>query len=401
MVRIQGVSVTDNMENNAASGTIINPLFTETGSNSAYKNEDEGDDLITPSSPLIDFDQTDRFNSHSNNLNKAWKKTKDNKESHEDKEDDVSDDYSKPGKSRQNLVNPEDRFPENLQKFRTLTSLDDIKSFRLWKAVMAEFVGTFILVLVGCGSCIQSWPSNGSISLNDTKVDLPIEHFDADIVQIALAFGLSVSTVVWILGHVSGGHINPAVTCATVITRRVSVVRAVLYIIAQLIGAVTGAVVLKAVTPNEMQGTLGCTLLDKHVNDVMGILLEFLITFVLVLTVFAASDKQRKDLGGSFPLTIGLSVTMCHLFAVRYTGSSMNTARSFGPALVMGLWSDHWVYWLGPIFGGISAGLLYDNIFAGNASLAKCRAFLLTSQFENEGDPTRKRRLKILEEEDI
>ncbi|KAL3858944.1 hypothetical protein ACJMK2_009193 [Sinanodonta woodiana] len=314
------------------------------------------------------------------------------------KENPVSDIHKEKRKSD----HEDGRFSGNIQKFRNLTSLDDIKSLRLWKAVMAEFLGTLILVLVGCGSCIQDWSSDCNIilSFNDTEVHLNNNFSTPDIVQIALAFGLSVTTVVWIIGHVSGGHINPAVTCAMVITRNVSLARGILYIVGQLLGAIAGAGILVCVTPKERQGTLGCTLLGEGVNDVMGISLELFITFILVLTVFAACDKRRKDLGGSFPLSIGLSVTMCHLFAVRFTGSSMNTARSFGPAVVMGIWTDHWVYWIGPISGGILAGLLYDHVFAVNANVMKCWTFLFSSQYEQENHPPGKLRFRVLEEDD-
>ncbi|KAK3607006.1 hypothetical protein CHS0354_023405 [Potamilus streckersoni] len=281
------------------------------------------------------------------------------------------------------------------------TSLDDIKSLHFWKAVAAEFVGTLILVFIGCGSFVQCWPNGDHFTLriNDTTVQLSSNYSATDVVQISLAFGLSVTTVIWIIGHISGGHINPVVTCAMLITRRVSLARALLFIVVQMLGSIVGAGILKGVTPKERQGTLGCTLLGQGVDGRMGVGLEFCITFVLVLTVFATWDKRRKDLGGSFPLAIGLSVTMCHLFSVRFTGSSMNTARSFGPAVVMGVWNDNWVYWIGPLLGGMISGLLYENVFAVNSSFEKCRAFLLARQYDNESYPPQKYKIRIIEED--
>lgn len=221
--------------------------------------------------------------------------------------------------SRLGISDPEADTSERLKKFRMLTSLDDMVSLRLWKAVWAEFVGTLILVLVGCGSFIQSWPSDKNIALkiNDTAVGAINNYYTTDVVQIALAFGLSVATVIWLIGHISGGHVNPAVTCAMLITRRVSLARALIFITVQLLGAIVGAGILRGVTPTDRQGTLGCTLLGQGVDGGMGFGVEFCITFVFVLTVFATYDKHRKDLAGSFPLAIGLSVTTCHLFAVR------------------------------------------------------------------------------------
>ncbi|KAK3607002.1 hypothetical protein CHS0354_023400 [Potamilus streckersoni] len=311
----------------------------------------------------------------------------------------MSGDYKEEEERKSYVV---ENFSENL-KVRVRTSLGDIRTLRFWRAVVAEYVGTLILVLAGCGSCIPNWNVHNAtvINFNDTEVNLTNNYTSTDIVQIALTFGLSVSTIIWVIAHISGGHVNPAVTCAMLITRHISLARACVFIAAQLLGATTGAGILLAITPGERHGTLGCTLLGPGIEAEMGVTVEFCITFVLVLTVFASCDKRRKDLGGSFPLTIGLSVTMCHLFAVRFTGSSMNTARSFGPALVMGIWNNHWVYWAGPILGGVVSGLFYDNVFAVNASIDKCRGCLLASQYDDDNYVPKKYRLTILEESDV
>lgn len=266
---------------------------------------------------------------------------------------------------------------------RMATSLEDIRSLIFWKAIFAEFLGTLLLVLIGTGSCIQDWQS---------------DHLD--IVQIALSFGLTVATIVWIIGHISGGHINPAVTCAMLITRKISIIRAMLFLVAQLVGAIVGSALLKEFTPEEMRGPLGATTLAKDVTEAMAVGIEFFITFALVLTVFASCDSKRTDIKGSFPLSIGLSITMAHLWAVEYTGSSMNTARSFGPAVVMNIWKSHWVYWVGPLCGGMIAGLLYDNFLASNASLRKARDLLMASEFDDDKYPALKPKIRILEEVD-
>ncbi len=176
------------------------------------------------------------------------------------------------------------------------TSLDDLKSRKFWAALFAELLGTMFLVLVACGSA--------------TALGGPI-----DIVRIALAFGLSVGTIVWAIADVSGGHINPAVTIGFLVTRRISVVRALFYIIAQVVGALIGAAILKALTPvNDVRG-LGTVGYGK-LNEGQAFGVELLITFVLVLTVFSSVDDRRINLKGSAPLSIGLSISMCHLWAV-------------------------------------------------------------------------------------
>lgn len=269
----------------------------------------------------------------------------------------------------------------NCCKSMMVTSLDDVRSLMLWKAIFAEFLGTLLLVLIGSGSCLQSWKDDKTL----------------DVVQIALSFGLLVATIVWIIGHISGGHINPAVTCAMLITRRISLIRALLFIGAQLVGAIIGSALLKAFTPEKQIGSLGATTMGEGVTEGQAVGIEFFITFALVLTVFASCDSKRTDLAGSFPLTIGFSITMAHMWAVEVTGSSMNTARSFGPAVVMNIWKNHWVYWVGPIAGGIFAGLVYDNILASNASLNKARDLLMAADFDDDKYPARKAKIRVLE----
>ncbi|XP_050396609.1 aquaporin AQPAe.a isoform X1 [Patella vulgata] len=270
-----------------------------------------------------------------------------------------------------------------LQRTRMVTSLDDIQSMRFWKAVIAEFLGTLLLVLVACGSCIEL-----------------IDGVKSSIVQIALCFGLSVATIVWNIAHISGGHINPAVTAGMLAARKISLARAVFYLLFQLVGAIVGAGILLGLTPDGYHGSLGMTTVSPKIDVGKAVGVEFMITFILVFTVFASCDGKRKDIKGSVPLTIGLSVTMCHLFAIQYTGSSMNTARSLGPALVMGNWDKHYVYWIGPLLGGVVAGLLYENVFASNASLTKVKACLLASDYDESKYQAYKMRIRVIEEID-
>jgi aquaporin-4 len=197
---------------------------------------------------------------------------------------------------------------ELLVRFRMATSIDDLKSVFFWRSVIAEALGTLLLIFVGCGSCL-SWEDPNRIPKSDYN----------PVVQIAFCFGISVATIVWGIGHVSGGHINPAVTSAFFITRRISFAKAIFYIAAQCIGAIFGALILKGVTPYQRWGTLGNTMLNDEMEVGRAFGVEFMITFVLVFTVFASCDGKRNDLKGSAPLTIGLSVTMCHLFAVSKT----------------------------------------------------------------------------------
>lgn len=219
----------------------------------------------------------------------------------------------------------------------------DLKKTATVKALIAELVGTTVLVFVGCGSCFST------------------EDHGAKVVDIAFAFGIAVATMAQAIGHVSGCHINPAVTCGMLVARHISVIKALLYIIVQCLGGVVGAAILKGVSPSNFTG--GTTGVSDPINSAQAFGIELVITFVLVLVVFGVCDDRRTDVKGSAPLAIGLSITACHLVAVPLTGASMNPARTFGPSVVFGSWENHWVYWAGPILGGLVAALLYTYVF--------------------------------------
>ena len=177
----------------------------------------------------------------------------------------------------------------------------ELATRKFWAALLAEVIGTMFLVIGACGSALA--PAKISNPPSDTST-----------VQISLGFGFSVATMVWVTAHVSGGHINPAVSFGMVITRKISFLRFILYVVCQCVGAIAGAAILKYTVPNE--GTIGTSQLANNVSVGEGFGIELLITFVLVLTVFSCVDPGRTDKGGSIPLTIGISIAMCHLWAV-------------------------------------------------------------------------------------
>ncbi|KAL3988526.1 retinoic acid receptor alpha [Sarotherodon galilaeus] len=219
-----------------------------------------------------------------------------------------------------------------------------------WRAVSGEYLATLIFVLLGLGSTINWAPGEEKPP-------------PADLVLISLCFGLTIATMVQCFGHISGGHINPAVTAAMVVTRKLSLAKAVFYVAAQCLGAITGAGILYLVTPTAVRRSFGVTTVKSTISVGHGFLVELLITFELVFTVFATCDPKRTDLGGSASLAIGIAVVIGHLFAIPYTGASMNPARSFGPAMVTLNFENHWVYWVGPILGGILAAGLYEYLY--------------------------------------
>jgi len=234
-----------------------------------------------------------------------------------------------------------------VEKMKKVFGSDDLgaRKGEIWCMLTAEFVGTLFLVLFGCASCISGF------------------NTPADIVQIALTFGLTIATMAQAFGHVSGCHLNPAVTIGLLVAGKISFVKAGCYIVSQCLGAICGAALLESLTPADYHGSMGVTSLHAMLTPAQGFGLEFFTTFSLVIVVLGVCDPHRTDVKGSAPLAIGLTVATGIFVTGNSTGGSMNPARSFGPAVVNNQWAAHWVYWAGPIVGGIVAALVYQKAF--------------------------------------
>jgi aquaporin-4 len=222
----------------------------------------------------------------------------------------------------------------------------------------AEAIGTYALVFFGPLAIILSVVAFGD--------GLSIES----IIMIALAHGAAVGLMVYAFGHISGAHINPAVTIPMMITKKISVGDGIGYIIFQLIGAVVAAFSLKAILPEIGAkvnfGTQGgpSELLNSSITS--GIAVEIILTFFLVTVIFLTA-VHKKAAAGIHGISIGGMVFLLHIVGVPLTGASMNPARTFGPAVVSGFWELHWIYWLAPIVGGIIAGVIMNYVFVNKA----------------------------------
>jgi aquaporin related protein len=142
------------------------------------------------------------------------------------------------------------------------------------------------------------------------------------------------------------------------------VVKAGLYIIVQCVAAIVGIAVLKALTPGDTSEIgFGYTTLAKDMTELQGFGVEFMITFVLLIIIFAVTDEGRRDIKGSAPLAIGLALTALVLYGGPLTGAGMNPARVLGPCVILGKFESHWLYWVGPIGGAVTAAAVYQGVF--------------------------------------
>uniref|UniRef100_A0A0B7A807 Aquaporin n=2 Tax=Arion vulgaris TaxID=1028688 RepID=A0A0B7A807_9EUPU len=226
-----------------------------------------------------------------------------------------------------------------------ILDLTELKSLELWRAVFAEFLAQVLFVYLGCAS------ANALAGPKD----------DIYLIKIAFAFGLAIMALIQMFGHVSGGHINPAVTIAMAVAMNISIIRAVLYVSAQIIGAIVGGFLLKGLTPIPFRDNLAVTNLGPGVTQAQGFGVELVLTFTLVTVIFGTTDPNRASFG-SPAILIGLTVTLGHLAGINFTGSSMNPSRSLGSAVAADFWDNHWIYWIGPIAGGILSALTYKLI---------------------------------------
>jgi aquaporin Z len=223
------------------------------------------------------------------------------------------------------------------------------------KKVMAEFFGTFWLVFGGCGSAVlaAAFPNTG-----------------IGFAGVALAFGLTVLTMAYAVGHISGGHFNPAVTIGLYAGGRTPASNLLPYILAQLVGAIAAAAVLYLIASGRAGFDLGAGFASNGYGAhspggySLGacVVAEVVLTFMFLFVIMGATDSRAH--GALAPLAIGLTLTLIHLISIPVTNTSVNPARSTGPAIFVGGWAlaQLWLFWLAPIVGGAAGGYAYRRL---------------------------------------
>lgn len=239
------------------------------------------------------------------------------------------------------------------------------------KRSVAEFIGTFWLVFGGCGSAVlaAAYTADSAKISENTVFPLGI-----GLVGVSLAFGLTVLTMAYAIGHISGCHLNPAVSFGLWAGKRFPASDLLPYITAQVLGAIAGAGLVYLIA----SGKAGFTLSGSNPLATNGFgahspsgyplltcfIIEVVLTFFFLMVILGATDRRAPN--GLAPVAIGLGLTLIHLISIPVTNTSVNPARSTGPALFAGaeLFSQVWLFWVAPIMGALLAGFLYSWLFA-------------------------------------
>ena len=233
----------------------------------------------------------------------------------------------------------------------------------LLKRTVAEFFGTFVLVFGGCGSAVLA-----AVFLNPDNSNI---NLGIGLLGVSLAFGLTVLTMAFAIGHISGCHLNPAVSIGLAVAKRFPFKEVIPYIVAQVLGGVWGSVVLYQIAKGKplfsLEGGFAANGFGAHspggYQMESAFLAETVLTFIFLLVILGATDKRAPK--GFAPIAIGLALTLIHLIGIPVTNLSVNPARSTGPAIIVGDWalSQLWLFWAAPILGAILAGLLYAFVW--------------------------------------
>lgn len=236
------------------------------------------------------------------------------------------------------------------------------------KRCLAEFIGTFWLVFGGCGSAVLAATFVADAAKISPEISFPL---GIGLVGVSLAFGLTVLTMACAIGHISGCHLNPAVSFGLWAGKRFPAGDLFPYIGAQLFGAILGAAILYLIASGKPGFDIGGFASNGYGEHSPGkysllscFLAEFVLTFIFLMVILGSTDRRAPQ--GVAPIAIGLALTLIHLISIPVTNTSVNPARSTGPALFVGGWAiaELWLFWVAPILGALAAGFLYSQFFS-------------------------------------
>lgn len=242
----------------------------------------------------------------------------------------------------------------------------------LVKKLVAEFIGTFWLVFGGCGSAVLAAAFTAKAAEISREVLFPL---GIGLVGVSLAFGLTVLTMAYAVGHISGGHFNPAVSFGLWAAKRFPGSDLLPYILAQVLGGILGAGILYLIASGKPDFTIDPAAAGVFATNGFGshspgafsllacFVAEFVLTFIFLIVILGSTDVRAPK--GFAPLPIGFALTLIHLISIPVTNTSVNPARSLAPALYVGgtPLAQVWLFWLAPILGALAAGYLYLNFF--------------------------------------
>ncbi|KAM3226447.1 hypothetical protein ACQJBY_058848 [Aegilops geniculata] len=252
-----------------------------------------------------------------------------------------------------------------------IVDLEELTKWSLYRAVIAEFVATLLFLYITVATVIgYKHQSDPTVNTTDAACS------GVGILGIAWAFGGMIFVLVYCTAGVSGGHINPAVTFGLFLARKVSLIRALLYIIAQCLGAICGVGLVKGFQSSYyVRYGGGANELSAGYSKGTGLAAEIIGTFVLVYTVFSATDPKRNARDSHIPvlapLPIGFAVFMVHLATIPITGTGINPARSLGAAVIYNkdkAWDDQWIFWVGPLIGAAIAAAYHQYVLRASAA---------------------------------
>jgi len=246
----------------------------------------------------------------------------------------------------QNIPPQQTRYP-----YHTIVVDDSVRSLAGgWRAVVAELFGTLLFTFVSVGVFVAS------NSLPDAGNNI------GGVSLVALGSGLAYMVLVFNFWNISGAHLNPVVTWGALITRRIGLIKGVSYIIAQIAGGILGALLICAATPEAYHANNLAPVWNYSLSHFNGFLLETVVTFIFVHTIFATSFDP-VGMGRIAPIPIGLALTFGYFLTWHFTGPTTNPAQAFGLAIATGDYSHQWLYWLAPILGSTLASLIYTWFF--------------------------------------